>query len=178
MNNGHLYRLKKICEIEKEIHFEKIKQESVVKMYHRVINFFHACFILVQFCMFLLKAGFLANFQEIISNISGKIFQGLNLIFGIVSIFLKVIEKHLFKKIWKHEKQKTLIENQINSIRNMVSKALSNNEISEDEFQKILFSFLKQKNIGRKLKHAEVLMKWILILIRCCQRNRKVLFRN
>ena len=95
--------------------------------------------------MFLLNVGFLANFQEIIGNISGKILQGLNLIFGSVSIFLKVIEKHLFKKIQKHEKQKTLIESQINSIRNMVSKVLSNNEISEDEFKKILFETEKYR---------------------------------
>jgi len=127
MNKGHLYRLQQIHEIEKEIHFEKIKQESVVKKYHHVINFCHVCFILVQFCMFLLNVSFLSNFQEIIGNISGKILQGLNLLFGSVSIFLKVIEKHLFNKIQKHEKQKTLIENQINSIRNMVSKELSNN---------------------------------------------------
>ena len=86
-----------------------------------------------------MNVGFLANFQEIIGNITGKILQGLNLIMGSVSIFLKVIEKHLFKKIQRHEKQKTLIESQINSIRNMVSKALSNNEISEGELKKILF---------------------------------------
>ena len=86
-----------------------------------------------------MNVGFLANFQELIGNITGKILQGLNLIMGSVSIFLKVIEKHLFKKIQRHEKQKTLIESQINSIRNMVSKALSNNEISEGELKKILF---------------------------------------
>ena len=139
MNKGHLYRLQQTHEVEKEIHFEKIRQESVIKKYHRVINFFHVGFIHVQFCMFLLNVGLLTNFQEIIGNISGTILQGLNLIFGSVSIFLKVIEQHLFKKIQKHEKQKTLIESQINSIRNMVSKALSNNEISESEFEKILF---------------------------------------
>jgi len=31
MNKGHLYRLQRIHEIEKQIHFEKIKQESVLK---------------------------------------------------------------------------------------------------------------------------------------------------
>jgi len=98
-NKGHLYRLQQIHEIEKEIDFEKIEQESVVEKYHRVINFFHVCFILVQFCIFLLYVGLLANFQEIIGNISGRILQGLNLVFGSVSIFLKVIEKELFKKI-------------------------------------------------------------------------------
>ena len=59
--------------------------------------------------------------------------------------FLNVIEKHFSKKIQKHEKQKTLIESKINSIRNMVSKALSNNEISEDEFEKILFETEKYR---------------------------------
>ena len=103
-----------------------------------MINFCHVCFILIQFCIFLLSVGFLSNFQEIIGNISGQILQGLNLLFGSISIFLKLIEKHLFKKIQKHEKQKTLIESQINSIRNMVLKALSNNEFSEGEFEKIL----------------------------------------
>jgi len=149
MNKGHLYKLQQIHEIEKEIYFEKIKQKSVVKKYHRVINFCHVCFILVQFCMFLLNVCFSSNFQEIIGNISGKILQGFNLFFGSVSIFLKVIEKHLFKKIQKHEKHKTLVENQINSIRNMVSKALSNNEISEGEFEKILSKISKWNETDR-----------------------------
>jgi len=102
-----------------------------------------------------LNVGFLANFQEIIGNISGKILQGLNLIFGSVSIFLKVIEKHLFKKIQKHEKQKTLIESQIILIRNMVSKALSNNEISEGEFEKILFETEKYRKEVETYKSFE-----------------------
>jgi len=143
MNKGDLYRIRQIHEIEKEIHFEKIKQELGIKKHHRVISFCHVCFMLLQFFMFLLNVGFLSNFQEIKGNISEKILQGSNLLFGSVSIFLKVIEKYLFKKIQKHEKQKTLIENQINSIWNMVSKALSNNEISEGEFEKILSQISK-----------------------------------
>ena len=107
--------------------------------------------------MFLLNVSFLGNFQEIIGNISGKILQGLNLMFGSVSIFLKVIEKHLFMKIQKHEKQKALIENQTNSIRNMVSKALSNNEISEGEFEKILFETEKyRKKVETRSAESEV----------------------
>jgi len=84
--------------------------------------------------MFFFNTRFLDNFQEVIGNISGNILQRLNLIFVIASSFLNVIEKHFSKKIQKHEKQKTLIESKINSIRNMVLKALSKNEISEDEF--------------------------------------------
>ena len=103
------------------------------------------------------ECRFLTNFQEIIGNNLGKILQGLNLIFVSVSIFLKVIEKHFFKKIQKHEKQKTLIESQINSIRNMVSKALSNNEISEGEFENIFFETEKyRKKVETYRKFEEV----------------------
>ena len=115
--------------------------------------------------MFLLNAGFSANFQKIIGNISKMILQGLNMIFGIVSIFLKVIEKHLFKKIRKHEKPKTLIESEINSIRNLVWKALSNNEISEDKFKKILFEteiYRKKVKTYRKFEEVDLVFDKML----------------
>jgi len=67
----------------------------------------------------------------------------MNVFFVNASIFLKVIEKLLFKKIQRHEKQKTLIEMQLNSIRNMVSKVLSDDEISASEFEKITSQMTK-----------------------------------
>ena len=88
--------------------------------------------------MFHLNVGFLSDIEEITGTISGKVLHGMNLFFVNASIFLKVIEKFLFKKIQRHEKQKTLIEMQLNSIRNMVSKALSDDEISASEFENIL----------------------------------------
>jgi len=121
MNKAHLYRLKQIHEIEKEIHEEKIKQESIVKKYYCVIKFCDGCFLVVQFCMLLLNVGFLSNFQEIIVKISSMILQGFNLLFGAFSIFLKGIEKNLFKKIQEHEKKKTLVEKEANTIRNLVN---------------------------------------------------------
>jgi len=72
--------------------------------------------------MFLLNVGFLSDFEQIIGTISGKVLYGLNVCFGSASIFLKVIEKFFFNKIQRHEKQKTLIELQLNS--DMRSKKL------------------------------------------------------
>jgi len=71
------------------------------------------------------------------------------------SIFLKVVEKFLFKKIQRHVKQKTLIEMQLNSIRNMVSKALTDNEISEVEFENILSQMRKQNETYIKFQEAD-----------------------
>jgi len=94
------------------------------------------------------------------------ILQGFDLLIGAVSIFLKVIEKRLSKKVQKHEKQKTLVEMQANGIRNMVSKALSDNEISEVEFQKILTEITKWNKKYRKVDEVDLyLIKIIADLV-------------
>jgi len=106
--------------------------------------------------MFFLNVGFLSDFKEIIGTISGKVLHGTNVFFVNASIFLKVIEKFLFKKIQKHEKQKTLIEMQLNSIRNMVSKALSDDEISASEFENILSQTRKQNETYIKFEEVDL----------------------
>jgi len=77
----------------------------------------------------------------------------LNVFFVNASIFLKVIEKFLFKKIQRHEKQKTLIEMQLNSIRNMVSKSYGTMKFPQ---QSLRIFFLRQEN---KMKHTLSLKK-------------------
>jgi len=72
--------------------------------------------------------------------------------FVYASTFLKVIKKFLFKKMQRHEKEKTLVEMQLNSIRNMVSKALSDDEISASEFEKITSQMTKTY---RKFENVE-----------------------
>ena len=72
------------------------------------------------------------------------------------SIFLNVIEKFLFKKIQRHEKQKTLTEIQLNSICNMISKALTDNEISEVEFEKIISQIGKRNETYIKFEEVDL----------------------
>jgi len=71
------------------------------------------------------------------------------------SIFLKVIEKFLFNKIQRHKKQKTLIEMQLNSIRNMISKVLSDVKIPASEFEKITSQMTKWGETYRKFENVE-----------------------
>jgi len=106
--------------------------------------------------MFLLNIGFLSNFEEINGTISGKVLHGLNVFFVSASIFLKVIEKFLFNKIQRYEKQKTLIEMQLNLIRNMISKALTDNENYEVEFDNILSQTRKRNETYVKFEEADL----------------------
>jgi len=63
--NARLYRLQQINEIERELHLRETQTTINNPKYHCIINFCDACFLIVQFCMFLLNVGFLSNFQEI-----------------------------------------------------------------------------------------------------------------
>jgi len=134
--NPNLYRLHEIHKIETELNEEKLTLCND-KKYHCLLKFCTGCLLIFQFCMLLLNVGFLSDFEESIGTISGKVLHGLNVFFLSASIFVKVIEKFLFNKIQRHEKQKTLIKMQLNSIRNMISKALSDDEISASEFERI-----------------------------------------
>jgi len=106
--------------------------------------------------VFLSNVGFLSDFEEIIETISGKVLHGLNVFLESASIFLKGIEKFLFKKIQRHEKQKTLIEMQLNNIINMVSKALSDDEISELEFDNIISQTRKPNVTCKKFDEVDL----------------------
>jgi len=154
--NPNLYRLHEIHKIERGLNDEKLKHSAMIKKYHCLLNFCTGCFLIFQFCMFLLNVGFLSDFEEIIGTISGKVLHGMNVFFANASIFLKVIEKFLFKKIQRHEKRKTLIEMQLNSIRNMVSKVLSDDEISTSEFENILSQTRKRNETYIKFEEVDL----------------------
>jgi len=127
----------------------------MIKKYHCLLDFCTGYLLIFQFCVFLLNVGFLSNFKEIIRTISGKVLHGLNVFFASASIFLKVIDKFLFKKIQRHEKKTTLTEMQLNSIRNMISKELLDDEISASEFEKITSQMTKWGETYRKFENVE-----------------------
>jgi len=66
--NPNLYRLHEIHEIERGLNEEKLKHSSMIKKYHCLPNFCTCCVLIFQFCMFLLKVGFLSDFEEIIGK--------------------------------------------------------------------------------------------------------------
>ena len=67
---------------------------------------------------------------------------------------LYFLEKELLSEKLKHL-QKTLIEMQLHSIRNMISKALSDDEISASEFEKITSQMTKWGETYRKFENVE-----------------------
>ena len=114
-----------------------------------------AAFWFFSFVCFFWTLGF-CQISKNSSELSGKVLHGMKVFFVSASIFLNVIEKFLFKKIQRHEKQKTLTEIQLNSICNMISKALTDNEISEVEFEKIISQIGKRNETYIKFEEVDL----------------------
>jgi len=136
--NVHLYRLQQINEIGQELHEEKLKQESIAQRLHCGINFCNGCLLGIQFLMILASVAFLSSLSKMVVRKFGIISQSIYLFFSMLIIAIKFIEKHLITTLQKHEKLKHLIENEVNTIRNLASKALSDREISEQDFEAII----------------------------------------
>jgi len=127
--NPNLYRLHEIHKIERELNEEKLKHSAMIKKISLLADFLHwlpfdfsVLYVSFERWVFVKFQRHHRNyFWEGFTWISGKVLHGLFL--GSASIFQKVIEKFLFKKIQRHEKQKTLIEMQLNNIH-MVSKGV------------------------------------------------------
>ena len=66
---------------------------------------------------------------------------------GCMGVCIKLIRRKLMSKAQKHHEIKTVGETKLNSIKNLVSKALNDGEISEQEFKLILDELDKYYNM-------------------------------
>ena len=58
--------------------------------------------------------------------------------FGSIGVCIKIVRRKLMSKTQKHDKIKTIAESKMNSIKDLISKALSDGQISEQEFKMVL----------------------------------------
>jgi len=111
---------------------------------------------IIQFLMILMSVGCLWSFSKVVGTKFGIISQSLTFLFSAMTMLVKIAEKHLMTKVQKHEILKFLIENESNAIKNFVSKALSDREISEKMFW--CNSYKNKKIANRK---SEIVLKSI-----------------
>lgn len=132
------YRLKKINEIQKEITTERDKRANLSKKYHRAVKIIAGVdSTLVVFSMGLGAAG-IGVLSTIIAAPVAIALEGVALGTGLLSIVGGQTNKKLTMKAEKHEKIKTLADAKLNTISDHISKALTDDQISDEEYSLIL----------------------------------------
>ena len=138
-NNGHIFRHKKIDEIQVIVTTEKHKRNLVLSTkYNRGVNIFRV----IDTCLGFTAIGLAINGVGLLSTIVatpaviGK--EAVSIDMGLLRVIGNRANKMLSLKMEKHEEIAMLAVLSLNTVSGLISKALSNDSISDEEYSLIL----------------------------------------
>jgi hypothetical protein len=163
LQTGENFRFHKVNMVLSQLESEHKHYEKVRKKYSRLRSFFHnsppATTGTLSVILTMSGIGTSLTCPGLIVGIPLSAVGGF---LGLISATFGFATKKLTIKVSKHEKTIQLIKSKENSISDLVSKALSNNEIDENEFKLImdeLNNYEKLKSEIRVKQNKEYLKK-------------------
>ena len=145
IEDGQNYRLQKISEIERTLINERDMRKSLYKKYKRGINITDGVDSgLISASVILASVGITVPIMLPL-EIAAVVCGGLGMC-------VKLIRRKLMTKTQKHCNVQTIAESKLNSIKDIVSKALQDGEISEGEFKMVLNEMEKYSELKQEIK--------------------------
>ena len=152
-DRGHYYRLKIIREIQAFLEEEIKNREAFSKKYFRIAK---AVYV-VDVSLISITVGAEGTAAVLVSTGVGAPFAlalGISgAVTGIVSIFGSIFSKKATTKAEKHLKIKTLAVAKLDTIASHVSKALTDDFISDEEFKLIMEEMNKYKVLKEDIRN-------------------------
>ena len=146
------FRLQKICELQQMLERERDLRTQLYKKYKRAVNIVDGvdsglnsvALGSAGFGMYLLASGILAPLGFAAGGVS-VFCCGLNFVGKAVAGALRV-------KVEKHNAIRNIADTKLNTIYDLVSKALRDNTISDDEFNLVLSEYEKFKKMKEEVR--------------------------
>ena len=132
------YRLKKIEEAEKFLRDEAEKRGKLAKQFKRRVIASTISDTSLITAITILEVASVATLTTGVGAPISIVLASAGLLFGLGSGVIHKTQKVFESKSKKHDKIKTLAESKLDSISNLVSKAIENAHISHEEYQFIL----------------------------------------
>ena len=132
--DGHAYRLKSCQKILKNIQEEAAHYKSTRKKYNRSRNFFIQVGAATGFLSVVFSASGIGTGLTGVGLPVGASLGAVGGLCGIISVGCGLTIKRLSKKVSKHEENVTRAKSSINTIRSIISKALTDGKINEKEY--------------------------------------------
>ena len=156
---GGDYRLKKISDCQKELENEISHYRRISKKYKRAKTIINAFAATTGTLTVVLSTASLATLLSGIAAIAGVPIAGIAALLGTFSTAASASSGRLNKQVTKHEKTISLAESHHLSVSRLVSKAMSDGEVTDAEFHLILreietYNSLKDQ-LRRKVKKIE-----------------------
>ena len=132
--NAEDFRLKKINDLLKELSDEAEHYRQVAKKYKRSHSMVHTSAVGLGSLSVGLSSGALATALTGFGIVASPALAGVATVCGMASVGFAAASKRLERKVTKHEKIYTLALAKRNSVNELVSKALTDKQISDVEF--------------------------------------------
>ena len=145
-DQGQGYRLQKINEIQMFLEKEVETREALSKKYFRAAKIVdNVDTVLIAITLGGGGAGGIGLLSTVIAAPAVIAIEGVALFMGFLSIIGKYSVKKSMSKAEKHEKIKTIASEKLDTIASHISKALSDNKVTDEEFKLILEELEKHK---------------------------------
>ena len=151
-DQGQGYRLQKINEIQAFLEKEVATREALSKKYFRaarIVDNVDTVLIMITVCN---GAGGVALLSTVIALPAVIAIEGVALVAGLLSLLGKRSVKKSTSKAEKREKIKTIASTKLDTISSHISKALSDNKVTDEEFQLILEELEKYKVMKEEVR--------------------------
>ena len=150
--DGNAFRLQQSCRVLENLEKEAKHYSSVRKKYKRCYNLLSRTSTLsgtLSFC--LSGSGVGTAFSGVGQPLAASL-GGLGLICGVLSVITGEAGKNVSRKVTKHEKTVSICESKINSLKDIISKALADDRISNEEFENILAEMSKYHELKKDIR--------------------------
>ena len=152
LDGGQSYRLQKINEIQRVLEDEREKRHNLSKKYHKAVKVVgNIDSALVTISMGLSVAG-VGILSTVIAVPAVIVMETTALGAGFLGIIGNQFNKMLMRKAEKHEKIKVIAETKLDTINGLISKALTDNKISDEEYTLILSEVIKYRKMKEDVR--------------------------
>ena len=142
--DGQNYRLQKISEIERKLIIERDARKALYKKYKRGMNATDGVDTALISTSVVMAGVGLAVPVLLPLEIAA-------ILCVCAGVFVKLVRRILASKAQKHYEIKNLGESKLNSIKNLISKALNDGQISQEEFKIVLDELDRYTDLKDKL---------------------------
>ena len=161
-DGGHAYRLDEILQLKKQLEIKRAKRTVLYQKYHRgiiVMENVGTGLLTVSMGMSVTGVGLLSTIIAVPAVIALESAAAVCAALGVTGRFIK---RRLVIKAKKHHKIRDLVNNQLNLVAGLMSTALNDGVISDEEFHQIVseVDIINKKievvRAGAEKAHAEV----------------------
>ena len=151
-DQGQVYRLQKINEIQAFLEKEVMTREALSKKYSRTVEILDGVVSVLIGITLGGGIGGISLLSTVVAAPAVIVIEGVALFMGFLSIIGKYTIKKSNCKAVIHDKIKTIASAKLNAMTSYISKALSDNEINDEEFRLFLEELEKYKVMKEEVR--------------------------